>query len=169
MQIPGGDTGAAEQLFDTILGGWNQSLRRRIYGPKMELYAGTGKYSEAVQIGIDALRNLGVDLPTHPGMIDIAREVLVYKWYMRNKKIEHLAELPEMKNPVQRKVAQLLIKLILATCTSHPDLYAFTIIKAGNHSIKYGNSEIASVGYLGYSITEGSVLNYTVGHRVKWR
>lgn len=163
-----GDTGAAEQLFDTILRRVESELEKTdVYGLKMELYAGTGKYSEAVQIGIDALRNLGVDLPTHPGMIDIAREVLVYKWYMRNKKIEHLAELPEMKNPVQRKVAQLLIKLILATCTSHPDLYAFTIIKAGNHSIKYGNSEIASVGYLGYSITEGSVLgNYTVGHRL---
>ena len=82
-----GDTGAAEQLFDTILRRVESELEKTdVYGLKMELYAGTGKYSEAVQIGIDALRNLGVDLPTHPGMIDIAREVLVYKWYMRNKK-----------------------------------------------------------------------------------
>ncbi|HZX47538.1 MAG TPA: AAA family ATPase [Clostridia bacterium] len=163
-----GDTGAAEQLFNTILRQAESELEKTdVYGLKMELYAGTGKYSEAVQIGIDALKSLGMDLPARPGMIDIAREVLVYKWYMRNKKIEHLAELPEMKNPVQRKVAQLLIKLILATCTSHLDLYAFAIIKAGNHSIKYGNSEIASVGYLGYSITEGSVLgNYAAGHRL---
>ncbi|HOO11668.1 MAG TPA: AAA family ATPase, partial [Bacillota bacterium] len=163
-----GDTSAAEQLFDTIIRRAESELEKTdVYGLKMELYAGTGKYSEAVQIGIDALKSLGMDFPTRPGMIDIAREVLVYKWYMRNKKIEHLAELPEMKNPVQRKVAQLLIKLIFATCTSHLDLYAFAIIKAGNHSIKYGNSEIASVGYLGYSITEGSVLgNYAAGYRL---
>jgi histidine kinase len=163
-----GDTDVAEQLFETIIGRVKSELGKMdVYGLKMELYAGTGKYSEAVQIGIDALKSLGMDLPARPGMIDIAREVLVYKWYMRNKKIEHLAELPEMKNPVQRKVAQLLIRLILAACTSHLDLYSFAIIKAGNHSIKYGNSEIASVGYIGYSITEGSVLgNYAAGHQL---
>lgn len=155
----------AERLFDVMIQYVKTKLERaEVNSVKALLYAGTGKYEEAVNICINELNNLGIKVPANPGKLDIVREVLVYKWQMRNKSIADLAELPEIKNPVQNKVAQLLIGLILATCTSHPDLYAFAVIKAGNHAVKYGNTDTSSIGYLGYAITEGTGLgNYDVG------
>ena len=40
-----------------------------------------------------------------------------------------LVKLPEMKQPVQIKIAEFLINLILAACTDYPDLYSLAIIK----------------------------------------
>jgi DNA-binding CsgD family transcriptional regulator/GAF domain-containing protein len=38
---------------------------------------------------------------------------------------------------------------------------------AGNYAVKYGNSEMASIGYIGYSIVEGSILgNYAAGYEL---
>ncbi|MGE5614934.1 MAG: AAA family ATPase [Bacillota bacterium] len=161
-----GDTSKAEQLFDVIIRQMETELERAdVYTLKMELYSGTGEYPKATQIGLNALKRLGMNFPEYPGRFDNAAELLLYKWLMRNKSSSDLLYIHEMKDPVQRKVAQLLIALIFATCTSRPDIYALAILKAGNHAVKYGNTDIASIGYLGYGIIEGSVLgNYAAGY-----
>lgn len=158
---------AAEELFDTVIGRAGTELERAsVYGLKVILYAGMGKYAEAVQTGISALENLGIKLPVHPKKLDYIRELLLFKWCMRNKKIEDLVHLPEMKDPVQRKIAELLTRLSSVTIHSHPDLFGFIILKTGNHAVRYGNAEMTSVGYSGYSITTGSVLrDYEAGDR----
>jgi len=123
-----GDIDEAEKLFDIMLSRAETEFERTdLYGMKMILYTGTGKYAEAVRIGLNALKKLGMSLPANPGMFDNLKELLLYKWHMRNKKIEELAELPEMKHPVQRKIAELLIKFIFVTSTNYPDLYAFGV------------------------------------------
>ncbi|NLY42924.1 MAG: GAF domain-containing protein [Clostridiaceae bacterium] len=158
----------AEQLFNTLICNAETGIEKAdAYVLKMNLYTGAGKYDEAVQIGINALKDLGVKVPIRLGILNNARELLLYKWYMRNKDMGDLLELPEMKDKVQRKIAQIIIALILATSTSHPDLYSFLIIKLGNHTLKYGNMETSSIGYIGYGITEGSVLgNYSKGYEL---
>ncbi|NSW90688.1 MAG: AAA family ATPase [Firmicutes bacterium] len=162
-----GNVKAAEELFDAVIEKAGTELERAgVYGLKVILYAGMGKYAEAVRTGIHALENLGVKLPVHPKKLDYARELLLYKWYMRNKKIEDLIHLPEMKDPVQRKIAELLTRLSSVTMTSYPDLYSFIILKTGNHAVRHGNTEMTSVGYFGYSITAGSILgDYEAGDR----
>ncbi|HHY39126.1 MAG TPA: AAA family ATPase [Clostridia bacterium] len=162
------NTETAESLFDTIIRRTRTELERAsVYGLKVILHAGMGDYAGAARIGIDALQRLGVRLPAHPSKLDYVRELLVYKWLMRNRKIEDLIHLPEMEDPVQRKVAELFIRLACVTSFSNPGLYGFVILKAGNHAIKYGNSEMACIGYIGYSIIAGSVLgDYAAGHEL---
>jgi histidine kinase len=162
-----GNTEAAEDLFETVLAHTADQLERAdIYAIKVILYAGAGKYVEAVQTGLNALARLGVKIPLRPSKLDYAWELLLSRWYMRNKKIEDLRDLPQPNNPVHGKVAELLSRLCTVTLAWHPDLYSFIIIKAGNHSARYGNTEMCSMGYLGYAITSGSVLgNYEAGER----
>ncbi|NLO96870.1 MAG: AAA family ATPase [Peptococcaceae bacterium] len=163
-----GNIDEAEKLFNLIISQAKTKFEiADLQGMKMILYAGTGKYDKAVQIGMEALKKLGMKVPVNPGKFDNFKELLFYKRHMRGKKAEDLLRLPEMKNQVQRKVAELLTKLILVTSTAYPDLYSFAIIKAGNHALKYGNTEMAPIGYIGYSIVEGSVLgNYTKGDKL---
>lgn len=162
-----GNVNVAEELFDTVIQKVDLEIERAgIYGLKVILYASVGKYDEAVNTGIAALRNLGVRIPVHPTKMDYARELLFYKWNMRNKKIDDLMDLPEMEDHKQRKVAELLSRLCSVTMTSNPDLYSYIIIKTGNHACRYGNSYMSPVGFFGYCFTEGIILgNYGLSDR----
>ncbi|MGI6777016.1 MAG: helix-turn-helix transcriptional regulator [Acetivibrionales bacterium] len=162
-----GNVKVAEQLFDVVIKKSETELERAsVYGLKVILYAGIGKYDNAVKTGINALERLGLKLPIYPKKLDYAKELLLHKWYMRNKRIEELASLPEMKDPVQRKIAELLTRLSSVSIISNPDFYGYIILKTGNHAVRYGNTEMASIGYFGYSITAGSVMgDYEAGDR----
>lgn len=155
----------AEELFDNVIEQARTELERAgVYGLKVILYAGVGKYTEAVHTGIHALKNFGVKLPIHPTRLDYARELLLYKWYMRNKKIEVLTNLPEIRDPVKMKIAELMTCMTFVTMTSYPDLFSFIILKTGNYAVRNGNTEMTSVGYLGYSLTAGIILgDYKAG------
>jgi predicted ATPase/DNA-binding CsgD family transcriptional regulator len=158
---------AAEILFDTVIEkGESEVERATVYGLKVILYASVGEYDEAIKTGITALKKLGVKIPEHPTKLDYFRELLIYKWQMRNKKIEDLVNLPEINESKQRKITELLCRLSTVTMIYNPDLYYYTIIKSGNHAVCNGNSYMASVGYFGYSLTEGCILgNYNLSSR----
>ncbi|NMB19209.1 MAG: serine/threonine protein kinase, partial [Erysipelothrix sp.] len=106
----------AEELFNTVIEKVANELERAsVYGLKVILYAGVGKYAEAVHTGIHALEKLGIRLPLYPTKADYVKELLLYKWHMRNKRIEDLIHLPEMTDPKQRKIAELLTRLSAVT------------------------------------------------------
>ncbi|HHV99186.1 MAG TPA: AAA family ATPase [Clostridiaceae bacterium] len=165
MEYLSANVKVAEELFDTVIEKTKDELESAsVYGLKVMLYAEVGKYAEAVHTGIYALEKLGVRLPLYPTKVDYLKEMLFYKWYMRNKKIEDLVHLPEMTNPKQRKIAELLTRLTAVTMTSYPDFFSFIILKTGNFAVRHGNTEMTSIGYLGHSITAGSVLgDYNAG------
>ena len=103
------DTENAEKLFDTCLKMSQTAMERAdVYASKMVLCAGIGKLDEAVHIGIKALNDLGMRIPIHPTKFDFARELFLYRWYMRNKSIEDLLLLPDMKDERLIKVSELL-------------------------------------------------------------
>jgi histidine kinase len=162
-----GETGEAEAMFDTVLGKSGTVLERAdVYGLKMILYAGIGKFAESVNTGIQALKILGMEIPVRPSLPDFIRELFLYIWHMRNKKIEDLLDLPEMEDVKQRKICELLARLCCVAMASFPELYSFIIIKTGNYALRHGNNEVAHVGYLGYGITAGTVFgDYMAGER----
>ena len=53
-----GNVEAAEELFDIVIEkAGNELERASVYGLKVILYAGMGKHTEAIQTGINALKN----------------------------------------------------------------------------------------------------------------
>jgi histidine kinase len=163
----GGST-EAENLLDILINHAKTELEKAdIHSMRMVLYAETGDYGRALETGINTLSALGMPVPARPAALHYVKEVLLYKWLMLNRGVEYLINLPAISDEKQKKVTEVLVKFILVTCTNYPDLYAFTIIKAGNHAIRHGGSEMAPVGYLGFAITEGSVLgNYARGYEL---
>lgn len=163
-----GGTSRAERLFDTLIEHARTELERLdISSMKMLLYTATGDHEKALDIGINTLNALGMRIPARPGPLDYIREILLYKYRMLGRKVEDLEELPEMGRGMQRKVTDVLIKFILVTCSNYPDLYALASIKAGNHALEYGSTEMAPIGYIGFAIAEGSVLgNYARGYEL---
>lgn len=161
------ETDKAEARFDVLLTQARTELERAdVYGAKVMLYAGVGKYREAVHTGRLALRRLGMHLPLHPGKWDYMKELLRYKWLMRGRKIEELAELSEMRDAERRKIMELSTRLSYVCMVSHPDLFGLIILKNGNYALRHGISEMSPAGFIGYGLTEGNMLgNFGRGER----
>ncbi|WP_347489289.1 AAA family ATPase [Desulfoscipio sp. XC116] len=160
------DSGTAERLFDIILARAKTELERAdVYGKKIQFYSTTRQYDAAVQLGVKALRELGVGLPPSPGKIHFIKELITFKWYMRGKKTEELASLPEMSDPLRRKMLELIILIADAADLSNPDLYGLILLKIGNFTIKHGHTDLSPIGYAGCGIAAGSILgNHAAGH-----
>ena len=149
----------AEQLFDLLLVRAKTDLERAdIYGIKMALNSGLEKYQEMFQLGIKGLSLLGVSLPKNPGRFAFLKEILLAQWNLRSRKLGDLADLPEMIDPVQKKVIMLLIVQSSAAAFLNPELFILILLKIGNLTIKYGNNEFSAIGYIDYSFFFGSVL-----------
>ncbi len=156
----------AEQLFDLLLTKTRTDLEKAdIYITKIILTSSIERYHETLQLGKKALKLLGVNLPVNPGKFAFIKEFLLAKWRLRNRKSEDCTVLPEMTDPVQKRVMLLLLVQAGAACVTNPELYALINLKISNLSFKFGNTEFTSIGYAGYSFFTGSVLgDYKTGH-----
>lgn len=155
----------AEQLFDLLLAKARTDLEKAgVYVTKILLNSNMERHHKTLQLGKKALNILGVNLPLQPSIITFIKEIISAKWHLRKRKTGDLAGLPEMTDPVQKKVMLLLLAQAGAAYITNPALYALIVLKISNLSIKYGNTEFAPIGYAGYSFFAGSVLgDYKTG------
>lgn len=158
----------AEALFDAVIGQAGTEIdRASIYSLKMVLFAGMGKYAEALQTGIQALHKLGINFPSRPGKLDIIRELLMYRWIMFAEQRNDSADMQELKEAVKTRISELLVRLACIISIHNPKAYGYTILKTCNYSIRYGNADMASIGYAGYGIIAGSMLgDYRTGYEL---
>ena len=117
---------------------------------KIQFYNHIRRFQDAYTACREVTAELGVSIPANfspPGLII---EYLKYKILNRSRKIEELINLPEMKNE-KLKIA---IKLMAAAGQSafqiQPELCVALCASMVNISLKHGNSEGASIGYLGF-------------------
>jgi histidine kinase len=159
----------AEELFDTVLShAKTESERAEIYCLKVVLYAGMGKYSEAIQTGIRVLNRLGVRLPVPPRRLHYIQQILLCRWRMLGLK-KTLTQPPAAaaQTAVRARASELLARLACIISIYEPRAYTFTIIKFSNYAIRYGNADMAAIGYMGYGIVAGSLFKrYDEGHRL---
>lgn len=163
-----GHVAEAEQLFDLVLAKTKTELERaQVASLQIILYGGIGEYAKAVRTGIEALGRLGIKVPFKPTKKDYAKELALFLWHMRRRKTAELVALPEVTDPRQRVISELLARLCSVTMASYPDLHGLVILKTGNYTARHGNTAMSSVGYLGYSITAGIILgNYPLGEEL---
>ncbi|MGI6330659.1 MAG: hypothetical protein ACOX1Y_02605 [Zhaonellaceae bacterium] len=64
-------------------------------------------------------------------------------------------------------ISELLLRLSSVTISSYPDFYGLVILRAGNHAARYGISDVAPVGFFGYSFVTANILNdYESGEKL---
>lgn len=149
----------AECLFDHILNRIQTGLERaKIYALKMVLISSTGKYDEAVQLGIEALQHLGVNLPAKPRKMDFLKEMRQIKWFLKNKKVSDLLDRPVMSDPRQSTIMEMLVVLLPGANITDPELFTFIMLKLGNLSLQYRTPDLSAVGYAGIAFITGSIL-----------
>ena len=149
----------AENLFDIILTNAKSLYDKiRVHMLKIDYYTGRTLYAEAIETGRDILKQLGVSLPKKPNKLSALPGILHAKRRLRNKDITSLIDKPEMTNPDKIAAMKILMSLNAPAYLSNQDLAPVIIMKLVNLSLKYGNSPLSSIGYVGYGVILSGIL-----------
>ena len=102
---------------------------------------------EALDIGVQFLKILGVVLPNKPKIPHILAAMVQTKLTLFGKRIEDLATLPKMTDPYKLAAMQILMLISPAARQSGSLLFPLIILAMVRLSVKYGNSAVAAVAY----------------------
>jgi histidine kinase len=157
-----GSINESYHIFDILLAKAKTGMETaKILGAKANLFSSVGDYEATISTGIEALKNLGENIPERPGKTLITILTIKSMWYFRKSRVKNILNMKENHSPETDKVLELLISMALASNLINPDLFAVIALKIAILSIKHGNTKYAPYGYAGYGIIAGSVLgNY---------
>ncbi len=147
----------AEELFDVILVNSDSSLEKaKVYNLKIVLYTNLGKNHEAVELGRKGLKLFGVNLRSRPGKVRVMLGLMKVLVNLRNKKIENLVNLPEIRDLHKLSVMSLLGNLFPSMYFIDKDLFAVAVTKIVSMSLKYGNAPASANAYSHFGLILGS-------------
>lgn len=113
------------------------------------------KFAEAVEIGLQALRMLGIHQPARPGKLRMLIAFLKTKAALAvafpsilNRHIEDLEDMPEMTDPHSVAIMRILTSMSTAAYMTSPGLHFLNTCKEVITSLKYGNAQQSIDGYL---------------------
>ncbi|MBD2385455.1 trifunctional serine/threonine-protein kinase/ATP-binding protein/sensor histidine kinase [Cylindrospermum sp. FACHB-282] len=119
----------------------------RVYKVQIQSFIAQNLMSEAVEIGVRILKNLGVELPNQPSVLDILAGVLQTKLTLIGKRIQDLSNLPIMADPYKLAAMQILSLMASAASQAGSLHFPLTVLAMVRLSVKYGNSTFAAFAY----------------------
>jgi PAS domain S-box-containing protein len=134
----------------------------KVYMTKIQSYVARGRQTEAIKVGLEVLRSLGIVLPESPTENDIQSKLTETATYFEARNKEYLLDLPFMTAPDKLATMQILASLIGATFQTAPALLLLIICEQVNLSVQYGNNSFSSFAYATYGgpILNGVILDF---------
>jgi predicted ATPase/serine phosphatase RsbU (regulator of sigma subunit)/tRNA A-37 threonylcarbamoyl transferase component Bud32 len=159
----------AEELFDLILTQVKSNLERaEIQNIRLVLYENTAKFVEAIRLGAEALKSLGLTLPTDNNseiLSELELELQLYQAKLKRIKIAELIDAPDMTNPEIKVCMKLLMNITGPAYFADQDLLALISLKMVNLALEHGNSEVSAHGYAFWGVLAGArLIDYEVGY-----
>jgi predicted ATPase/class 3 adenylate cyclase len=153
-----GSIETADALCDMLLRQATSDRQRElVYVVKITLYTSLSRYREAVQIGVEAGRTLGVRLPGTPGRAAIVQEFIKAKWRLRGRRLGDLGALPPMTDERQLSIMALLTTLVAPAFLSNEAFAIVISLKMFNASLKYGLSSATPYAYMVYGVVNAGL------------
>ncbi|OUL29051.1 ATP-binding sensor histidine kinase [Nostoc sp. 106C] len=122
----------------------------KLYEVKMLTYMAQNQMPEVLEIGVKALRELGVILPKKPTIFNVLSALIKTKIILIGKPIEDLGLLPEMSDPYKIAAMQILLQIVPAASQAGSFLFVLAVLAMVRLSIKYGKSPVSAYGYAAY-------------------
>jgi PAS domain S-box-containing protein len=134
----------------------------KVYMTKIQSYVARGRQTEAIKVGLEVLKSLGIVLPESPTENDIQSKLTETAAYFGTRNKEYLLDLPLMTAPDKLAAMQILASLIGATFQTSPKLLLLIICEQVNLSVQYGNNSFSSFAYATYGgpILNGVILDF---------
>jgi PAS domain S-box-containing protein len=102
----------------------------------------------AVAVGLAFLRELGIEWSPHPTLADVAREYDRIEESLGARSIESLIDLPEMEDPIQRTIVDLLAALEEPAFFTDENLRSLMVARMVNISLVNGNTDGSCIAYV---------------------
>ncbi|MHC5757177.1 AAA family ATPase [Nostoc sp.] len=119
----------------------------KIYEIQIAAQTAQSRLLEAIAVGRDALKQLGVELPIEPNNAEIGKALQVLASQLAGKQIEELADLPVMTDPQAQAAMQLLGMLFAPVFQGMPGLLPLISCTMVSLSLQFGNTPASTVGY----------------------
>lgn len=144
----------AETIMNILLeNAVNDFERARHYVPKILLYVQLGRNTEALNLGLIALRLLGVKISPNPTQYRVLFEMVKLKFRIKFTHLDKLAYSPEVKDPKILLINRLLGVLSVAAFLLEGRIGKYILLKSIHYSFDHGITAQSS-----YGIAAGSLI-----------
>lgn len=131
---------SAQTLLDAV----------KVYEVQIQAYVLQNKPLEAVNTALQIVKLLGVEFPSQPTPSDIEQVLGETAAILGGKRIEDLADLPQMTDPYKLAAIRLLSTIFAAAYIAAPEILPLTACKQVQLSIQYGNASASPFAYANY-------------------
>ncbi len=141
----------AKHLSKIVLKQANTLLDKvKVYELQILFYITQNKMNEAIDLGINVLKMLGIAIPTEAQEIHTEVDQLREELQLEVEEIANLANLPEITDPYQLAAIRILTNASSASYIANPVLWPLIILTTVKLCIKYGHSSWAASAYSWY-------------------
>ncbi|QRN03205.1 EAL domain-containing protein [Legionella sp. MW5194] len=154
------DFNAANAFFSELLDNARDELDRLgIYRLKIEMLSTLGQHTEALEIGLNALRKFDIRIPKNPKLIHLLTDIYKIKFKLRKTRIENI-DLPLMEDAKQQAIVNLITQLLNSAFITNQSLFVILTCKNISLSLKYGYTESTSMSL--------PVFAFIILHSLNW-
>ncbi|CAB3749090.1 AAA family ATPase [Paraburkholderia humisilvae] len=141
--------------------------RASVASLRVELYLTIDRSGQAVAVGLDYLRHLGVEWSPHPTEAQARGEYERIWTTLGDRPIETLVDLPLMSDPASLVTCDVLVKLAVPALYTNANLFCLITCRLVNLSLERGNSDGSCCAYewLGGMIAGDRFGDYQTGFR----
>ncbi|YAF99109.1 MAG: PAS domain S-box protein (plasmid) [Nodularia sp. CChRGM 3473] len=156
-----------EQLVEVVLARAKTVVDKvQAYDSSIQRYLSQGNLKEALKIGLEVLKLLGVILPENPSELDVRGGLESTAALLAQREIEDLVNLPEMTAPEPLAAMYILANIMGAAYTVSSELMMLIACKMVNLSINYGNATWSPQSYAAYGfVLCGVVQDIELGYK----
>jgi predicted ATPase/signal transduction histidine kinase len=148
-----GDFEAMEQFANTAIAQARTLLEQvNIYRSRIFAKVSQNQLTEAINIALKFLQQLGVTFPDSPTENDVQQAMAEIQQLIGDRQIQDLVDLPPMTDPEKIAIVQISNSIIPAAYITGSSLLPFVICLPVKLSIQYGNALASGVAYGAYSI-----------------
>jgi len=134
---------------------------------RMDLYLTLDQSSRAVAVGLDCLRDVGVEWSAHPSDEEVRHEYERICSQLGTRAIEELVDLPVLSDPSSRATLNILTKLGVPAVATDINLAVLVNCRAVNLSLEHGNCEASCCAYVWLgAIARARFGDYRAGYRL---
>jgi diguanylate cyclase (GGDEF)-like protein len=127
----------------------------KVHEIRIQAYISEDRFKEAIQRGLEVLRLLGIVFPEAPTQLHIIGSLVHTRLALGGKKIEDLAQLPDMTDPGMLAVSNILLKVFAAAYYAKPVYMPLLLFKAIRLSLRYGHAPSSPFFYAAYGMVLG--------------
>ena len=142
---------SSKKLSDIILEQAKNLLDKvNAYELQIQSYNSQNRPLEALNTGLEVLKLLGIYFPPNPTLLNIVAGLINTKLSLGMKRVEDLANLPEMTDPHKQAIMRISSGSLSSAVQAKPQLLPLLTFMMIQQCVKYGNSLYASIAYVYY-------------------